>query len=308
MTAGDERVGPGASSTVFEEHRALMRSVAYRILGSLHDAEDVVQETWTAWSRVDVTSVDHPRAYLVRAVMRAAVRRRVDIDRRKETYTGVWLPEPAVVPLATPPGPEERSVLREEISYALLVVLETLSPLERAVFVLDEGFGYPATEIADIIERTPAAVRQLAHRAREHVCARQPRYDATPAQRRRVTDRFVEAVEHGAIAALLEVLAPEVTYRADGGDTVRAARRPVLGRDRVGRMVAGLMASGRVADVTHEPVLVNGRPGVIVQVGPVRAVLVLEPTAPDDDTITDIYIVIDPAKLAPIEPSGTIGS
>lgn len=203
---------------VFVDHRELLFGVVYNMLGSVADTEDVLQETWLSWTArgggAPLAGVDNPRAYLVRVAVNHALRRRATISRRRETYVGQWLPEPLVAEgeAETAEGPALRS---ESVSLALLVVLESLTPLERAVFVLGEVFGYPHAEIAEVIDRSPAAVRQLAHRAREHVHARRPRYDAHPRVRREATERFVRAALGGDIAALMEVLAPDVTAWTD---------------------------------------------------------------------------------------------
>ena len=273
---------------VFLAHRELLFSIVYNMLGSVADTEDVLQETWLAWS--GRSGVENPRAYLVRIAVNAALARRTAINRRKEEYVGPWLPEPVV----TPADPVERA---EAVSLAVLVVLETLTPLERAVFVLHEVFGYAHTEIAEIVDRTPAAVRQFAHRAREHVQARRPRFTADPHVRREVTERFIDAVVGGDLDALMDVLAPDVTLWADGGGKARAAGlRPVLGRDKIAPLIIGDGRRRPVASLGVRYRTVNGDPSALLLSGDTPfAVIVLEV---EGDQVTGIYAVTNPDKLA----------
>jgi len=275
----------------FLEHRELLFSIVYNVLGSVADTEDVLQETWLAWS--GRSGVENPRAYLVRVAVNAALARRTSISRRKEEYVGPWLPEPVVTPI----DPEERS---EAVSLAVLVVLETLSPLERAVFVLHEVFGYQLAEIADILGRTPAAVRQLAHRAREHVQARRPRFVADPQVRLEVTQRFVDAIVGGDLDALLEVLAPDVTLWADGGGKARAAGlHPVLGRDRIGPLLIGDRVRRPVPSLDVRYRRVNGDPSALLLSGDTPfAVVVLDV---EGNQVTGIYAITNPDKLTHVE-------
>ena len=273
---------------VFLAQRELLFSIVYNILGSVADTEDVLQETWLAWS--GRSGVENPRAYLVRIAVNAALARRTAINRRKEEYVGPWLPEPVV----TPADPAERA---EAVSLAVLVVLETLTPLERAVFVLHEVFGYAHTEIAEIVDRTPAAVRQLAHRAREHVQARRPRFTADPHVRLEVTQRFIDAVVGGDLDALMEVLAPDVTLWADGGGKARAAGlRPMLGRDKIAPLIIGDGRRRPVASLGVQYRTINGDPSALLLSGDTPfAVIVLEV---EGDQVTGIYAVTNPDKLA----------
>ena len=254
---GSPGPAPAPATEAFLAHRELLFSIVYNLLGSVADTEDVLQETWLAWApRAEAPReerIEHPRAYLVRIAVRQALARQEAIRRRREDYVGPWLPEPLVTPLADslPQGDAdvaEAAVRTEAVSMALLVVLETLTPLERAVFVLGEVFGYTHPEIAAILGRRPAAIRQLAHRARAHVHARRPRYQTDPRLRRQVTERFVAAVAGGDLPALLRLLAPEVTLWADGGGKApTAGPRPVQGRDRVARLLTrgGAARAGR---------------------------------------------------------------
>ncbi|MEV5357447.1 sigma-70 family RNA polymerase sigma factor [Streptomyces sp. NPDC052693] len=288
------------ATRVFVDHRELLFGVVYTMLGAVADTEDVLQETWLSWTARGggdpLAGVGHPRAYLVRVAVNHALRRRAVISRRRETYVGPWLPEPLVADedAGAADGPALRG---EAVSLAMLVVLESLTPLERAVFVLGEVFGYPHAEIAGIIGRSPAAVRQLAHRAREHVQARRPRYRAHPRVRREATERFVRAALGGDIAELMEVLAPDVTAWTDaGGKRRRAGLRPVHGRDKVTR----LLTSGRGGP--DHPVWrfrrVNGDDAAVLFDGDAPfAVLVLDLT-PEGDRVHGVYVVANPDKLA----------
>ncbi len=275
----------------FVTHRGLLFTVAYEMLGSASDAEDVVQETWLRWASVDQTGVREPRAYLVRIVTRQALNRLRTVTRRREDYPGEWLPEPVL----TAPDLADDIELAENISIALLTVLETLGPVERAVFVLHDVFETPYDEIAEVVAKTPAAVRQIAHRAREHVAGRRPRMQVDRAQQAETVEKFMVAVTSGDIPALLEVLAPDVVLIADGGGLVPAARKPLVG----GEIVVAFLA--RVADLSGlvaATAQFNGMPGARFEVGgDVTAVsLVIE-----DDLITRIYAIRNPNKLRRLE-------
>ncbi|GAA3388505.1 RNA polymerase sigma factor SigJ [Cryptosporangium minutisporangium] len=293
---------------VFDDHRELLFSVVYNMLGSVADAEDVVQETWLAWmSRNAVPStgrIENARAYLVRIAVNRALAQQAAVRRRRETYVGPWLPEPLVTPLSSASDADDAAdavVRAESVSMALLVVLETLTPMERAVFVLHEVFGYAHAEIAGILNRTDSSVRQLAHRAREHVHARRPRYEPDPGVRRQVTERFLAAALGGDLDALLEVLAPDVTLWSDGGGKATAGQlRPVRGRSRVAHLLA--LVGGRFdkrLDIAYRSV--NGDPSAVLYAGDtVHAVLVLDLT-PDGDQVCGIYTVSNPDKLAHLD-------
>ena len=275
----------------FVTHRGLLFTVAYEMLGSASDAEDVVQETWLRWAGVDRTEVREPRAYLVRIVTRQALNRLRTVARRREDYPGEWLPEP----VRTAPDLADDIELAENISIALLTVLETLSPVERAVFVLHEVFEAPYDEIAEVVAKTPAAVRQIAHRARDHVAARRPRMQVDRAQQGETLEKFMAAVTSGDIPALLEVLAPDVVLIADGGGLVPAARKPLVGAETVVAFLARVAdLSGLVAATAQ----FNGMTGARFDVrGDVTAVsLVIE-----DDLITRIYAIRNPNKLRRLE-------
>lgn len=294
------------ATSVFVDHRELLFSVTYNILGSVADTEDVLQETWLSWSRrccrPGEPAIDNPRAYLVRIAVNHALARSASIKRRREAYAGPWLPEPLVTEstsatASSPRDPDDHALHVESVSMAVLVVLQSLSPLERAVFVLHEVFGYTHPEIAAIIDRSPSAVRQLAHRAREHVHARRPRYRADPHVQKQVTERFLAAAFGGDIAALMQILAPEVTLWIDGGRTSRAALRPVADRERIVRLITGY-ASRRSADFEVQYRHVNGDPSAVVFAeGSPFAVMVLD-LEPDGDRVREVYVVTNPEKLS----------
>src|SRR6202051_445274 len=212
----------------FVTHRNLLFTVAYDMLGSAADAEDVVQETWLRWADVDHAEVRDPRAYLVRMVTRQALNRLRTVSRQRGDYVGGWL---ARAPVPTSPDVADDAELAENVSIAMLTVLETLGPAERAVFVLHEVFETPYDEIAAVVGKTPAAVRQIAHRARDHVAARRPRMQVDRAEQEATLGKFMAAVTSGDVRGLVEVLAPELVLIADGGGLVRAARKPLVGAE-----------------------------------------------------------------------------
>ncbi|MGK5169270.1 RNA polymerase sigma-70 factor [Geodermatophilus sp. CPCC 205761] len=280
----------------FVAHRSLLFTVAYEMLGSAADAEDVVQEAWLRWADLgDAARADvrDPRAYLVRIVTRQALNRLRTLARRREEYVGEWLPEP----LLTSPDVAEDVELAESVSFAMLTVLETLGPTERAVFVLREVFETPYDEIAETIGRSPAAVRQIAHRAHEHVAARRPRVQVSRAEREAVVARFLAAVRGGDLQGLLAVLAPDVVVVADGGGVVAAARRPIQGAARVAALLAGLVRLPVSLEVV--PVWLNGGPAARIDVdGELDTVVSL---AIEDGRITRVYAVRNPHKLARVD-------
>ncbi|MFF4255725.1 RNA polymerase sigma factor SigJ [Streptomyces sp. NPDC001663] len=283
------------ATDVFMDHRQLLFGLVYNMLGSVSDTEDVLQETWLSWTGRGTGGITNPRAYLVRVAVNHALQRRAAISRRRETYVGPWLPEPLV---ADDVGAEDPALRHESVSLAMLVVLESLTPLERAVFVLNEVFGYAHTEIAEIIDRTPAAVRQLAHRARAHVHARRPLYQAHPRVRREATERFVRAALGGDIAALMEILAPDVTVWTDGGGKRRpAGLRPVHGRDKAARLITSYAArrGAQVMDLHYRRV--NGDDAAVLFEGDSPYAVMVMDLTPEGDRVSDVYIVTNPDKL-----------
>jgi RNA polymerase sigma-70 factor (TIGR02957 family) len=300
------------SARVFDKHRDLLISVAYRVLGSVTDAEDAVQEAWLRWSKVDPAEISNPRAFLVRVTTRLAIDRLRRAKARRESYVGPWLPEP----ILTGSDVAEDVALAESISMAMLVVLETLSPLERAVFVLREAFGMPYAEIADVLGRKEEAVRQLGRRARRHVQERSARFDADQTEQRRVTERFLEATSTGNLEALMAVLSPGVTLVADGGGRAPAPRRPVRGAEKVARFLLTVTTEEQIArflrSIGSEPVAadlrtqlarVNGGPGIVIASGdkPISA-LVLDVA---DGVVRTIHLVANPEKLAGVRGTET---
>ncbi len=233
----DTRRTPEAHTEPYAAHRNLLFTVAYELLGSAADAEDVVQETWLRWQKVDLTTVREPRAFLVRIASRLSLNRLRTVARRRETYVGPWLPEP----LLTSPDIAEDVALADSVSTAMLLVLETLNPVERAVFVLRDVFDVPYDEIAAAVDKSPDAVRQIAHRARSHVTARRPRRTPTLAERTEVVLRFLDAASTGDLQSLLDVLSPDVVLLTDGGGLRRAALRPITGRDKIMRFIVAVI-------------------------------------------------------------------
>ncbi|MFE6305948.1 RNA polymerase sigma-70 factor [Nocardiopsis sp. NPDC057823] len=286
---------------VFEAHRSALTGVAYRILGTASDAEDVVQEAWPRWSGADRSGIEDPRAYLVTIVSRLAIDRLRSARARRESYVGEWLPEP----VSDLPDGADRAELADTVEFAFLVVLETLSPLERAVFVLREAFQMPYAEIAEIIERSEAATRQLSRRARDHVRERRPRFEADRSARRRITERFLRASMEGDLDGLKGLLAEDATLVGDGGGKARAPLRVLLGRDKVGRFLMALPGSfekflasvgAPAADIRVEVGEVNGAPALIcAAAGRIVAAVVLDV---DGGRIRNVYLVANPDKMS----------
>ncbi|MFF6777352.1 RNA polymerase sigma factor SigJ [Streptomyces sp. NPDC012637] len=280
---------------LFEEHRAMLTGVAYRMLGRAADAEDVVQEAWLRWSSGDRAEVREPRAYLVRITTRLAIDRLRQVQSRRESYVGPWLPEPIVTDFGPAvPDTAERALLADSVSLALLVVLESLSPLERAVFVLREAFGFPFAEIATTLDRSESAVRQLAARARKHVDEGRPRYDVDPAQRRDLTERFLAAAANGDLEGLLALLAPDVRLVGDSGGKAKAPLRIMETADKIGRFMVAV-AQGAGADFDFRFEEINGGPALVALVGgKVDAVYQVDVR---DGRIACMYILRNPDKL-----------
>ena len=276
-----------AATEAWVDHRNLLFTVAYEMLGSAADAEDVLQEVWLRWSAVDLAGVRDQRAYLVRITTRLSLNQLRSRGRRREDYVGPWLPEP----LLTTPDVAEDVELAESVSTAMLLVLETLSPPERAVFVLREVFDVPYGEIALAVDRTPAAVRQIAHRARNHVAARRPRRTVPADGREEVLEHLVSALGAGDLQSLVDVLAPDMVLITDGGGVKRAALRPIEGADKVLRFLTGVFDAASTTDV----VLVGGAPALRLELdGELEAVATFTVA---DGRITHLYIVRNPHKL-----------
>ena len=286
----------------FVAHRGLLFTVAYEMLGSAADAEDVVQETWLRWNALVEAAraeVRDPRAFLVRMVTRKALDRLRSNARRREEYVGEWLPEP----LLTAPDVAEDVELAESLSFAMLTVLETLAPTERAVFVLREVFDMPYGEIAEVIGKSPAAARQIGHRAREHVAARQPRMEVSRTEQRQVVERFLAAVTHGDLQGLLDVLAPDVVLVADGGGVVQAVVNPVVGAKKVANLMRPFSKLAPGAEFLL--VLLNGAVGAKL-VGTDDGYDTAISFVVEDGRISRIYAVRNPAKLGGIEVEAQI--
>jgi RNA polymerase sigma-70 factor (ECF subfamily) len=280
-----------SATEAFVTHRNLLFTVAYELLGSAADAEDVLQETWLRWVDVDLDTVRNQRAYLVRITTRQALTRLRTLGRRKESYVGPWLPEP----LLTAPDVAEDVELADSVSMAMLLVLETLTPTERAVFVLREVFALEYDEIAEAVDKSQDAVRQIAHRARSHVAARRPRGVVSQAESRGALEAFQRAIETGDLQSLLDLLAPDVVLLGDGGGVKQAVPRPIVGADKVARLLqAGL--PNLPADVAVEPVQINGHPALIIRInGEIDDVVALRL---DNGLITGLYVVRNPEKLS----------
>ena len=280
----------------FTTHRSLLFTVAYEMLGSAVDAEDVVQETWLRWADVDQAQVRDPRAYLVRMTTSQSLNRLRSLSRRREEYVGEWLPEP----LPTSPDVAEDVELAESVSIAMLTVLETLRPAERAVFVLREVFDLPYEEIAEVVGKSPAAVRQIGHRAREHVAARRPRMRVDRTEQQAALAEFLAAVSTGDVQRLLAVLAPDVVLVSDGGGVVAAARVPLVGATKVGALLSRLVT---LPGLTTTPAWFNGAPGARIDAaGEVTAISV----EVRDGRITHVYAIRNPAKLGWLERVTTL--
>lgn len=278
----------------FVAHRPLLFSIAYEILGSVADAEDAVSESWLRWRDVDQAAIDNPRAYLARIVTRQALNAARSAGRRREEYVGPWLPEP----LETPETDDglDHVLTGEAVTTAMLLVLESLTPPERAVFVLREVFDFGYDEIAAAVGKSEAAVRQTAHRARKHVHARRSAAVAEPSDAQSVAERFLMSAMTGDVQGLMDMLAPGVVYLGDGGGVVSAARRPVHGPDRVARFVVGLLAKGAtLGEIGLRPTVANGMPAIIVTIdGVVDNVTCIEVVG---DQVSAVYSVRNPEKL-----------
>ncbi|GAC70022.1 RNA polymerase sigma-70 factor [Gordonia soli] len=297
MTVGE------AHARQFTELRPLLFTVAYEILGSASEAEDVLQESYLRWAGVDLAGVDDPRAYLATVVTRQSLNTLRAAARRREQYVGPWLPEPI---LLAPDDPARDAELAESVSTALLLVLETLGPDERAVFVLREVFGFEHSEIATIVGKSSAAVRQIAHRAREHVHARRRRFDPVDADRAAtITTEFLTAAATGDLEGLMTMLAPDVVYTADSDGKASAARRPVRGAQNVGKLFVGMVRLMTQGEIRLEPRMFNGSAGVVLYLDDrVEGVLITDVVG---DRIAAIYVMRNPDKLAGIDTPRRIG-
>ncbi|MFJ1667109.1 RNA polymerase sigma-70 factor [Streptomyces bottropensis] len=282
------------ATEAFVAHRNLLFTVAYEMLGSAADAEDVLQETWLRWVDVDLGQVRDQRAYLVRITTRQSLNRLRALSRRREAYVGPWLPEP----LLTTPDVAEDALLAESVSMALMLVLETLSPTERAVFVLREVFDLGYDEIATAVGKSPAAVRQIASRARKHVDARRPRQAVSVGETRKALDSFRRVLETGDPQGFLDVLAPDVVLIGDGGGIKQAAVRPITGADKVSRFLLGGLRKNDLP-VRVVPTVANGAPALAVHLdGELDGIVAIHV---ENGRITSLYYVRNPEKLSRAE-------
>jgi RNA polymerase sigma-70 factor (ECF subfamily) len=276
----------------FVAHRSLLFTVAYEMLGSAADAEDVLQESWLRWAGVDRAHVRDTRAYLIRVVTRQALNRLRTLARSREDYVGEWLPEP----LLTSPDVAEDVELAESVSIAMLTVLETLAPPERAVFVLREVFDMPYEEIAEAVGKSAAAVRQIARRAREHVADRRPRRRVSRSEQQAVTERFLAALRTGHLRELMEVMAPDVVLIADGGGFAAAVLKPVYGAERVATLLT--RASRDPSAFMSTPVWLNGAPAARLEIAGESTAVSL---AVEGSRVTRVYLVRNPRKLTRLD-------
>jgi len=301
-------------TAIFDEHRKLLLAVAYRILGEWSEAEDVVQDAYLRWRDVEHAEVENPRAFLVQVTTRLSIDRLRSARSRRETYVGEWLPEPVLTGPAGADGVMELDVAdrvaqNDAVSLAMLVVLEALSPLERAVFVLREAFDFSYAEIASMLERTEPAVRQLAKRARDHVERRRTRFETDRKVQREVTEKFMTAAANGRVDELLQLLAPDVELRGDGGGVMRAPRRPIVGADKVARFLRGGLTKEPYASMLQASQLylaeINGVFGVVAVYhdAPVAA-FACEIV---DGRIVRIDAVVNPAKLNAVRSVAEVG-
>lgn len=289
---------PDSAADIFQYYRDLLFAVAYRMLGTVADAEDAVQDTWIRWSSAPRGDVAEPKAYLVRIVTNTSLDRLRLAKARRESYVGPWLPEP----LLTGPDVADRTELAESVSVAMLVVLESLTPEERAVFLLREVFGFRHAEIAETLGRSEAGVRQLAHRAREQVQARRPRFEVDRGQQREVTQRFLAAALGGDLHELMAVLAPDVVMVSDGGGKAQAALRPIIGAAKVARFLLGISDRPYMGiergDLTIETVAINGSTGLLATGH--GQVIAAATAVVAGGRVTAIQLVANPDKLRAI--------
>jgi len=289
-------IGPAAEdqlATEFARLRPYLLRVAYSHLGSLSEAEDLVQEAWIRLERSDRAEIRNLRAWLTTVVSRLALDALTSARSRRERYVGPWLPEPVVNADPDEADPARKVDLDESVSMALLVVLESLSPAERSAFLLHDVFGYSFSEVAQIVGRTPAATRQLATRGRHAVEARRPRYPADVEEQRELIAAFQEAARNGDVGSLIEVLDPAVTFRSDGGGVVNAARTVFTGADRVARIFTA-MAGHFGEQFRMSPIVVNGAPGLLLDTGQYPSVIAF---IIDHGRISEIDVVRNPEKL-----------
>jgi RNA polymerase sigma-70 factor (TIGR02957 family) len=298
---------PGPADETATEYRPLLFSIAYGMTGSVGDAEDIVQDAFLGMTRARQagTTVADLKAYLTTAVTRLGINYLSSARVRRETYVGDWLPEPIVVP-ADGPGPAEHAELADSLSMAFLVLLEALSPVERAVFMLREVFGYRYPDVARITGKTEVNCRQIFARARQRIAAGAQARDSAPTPARRaegeeLARRFFEAAAGGDMDALLGMLAPDVVFHGDGGGKAQAIAKPLAGRQRVMRLLAGIFRQGRLVGTSLRLAWVNGQPGAVVYDAEGRVVTVVELDVADG-VVQAVHAVVNPDKLRHLGP------
>lgn len=287
----------------FEAHRRYLRSLAYRMLGSRADAEDAVQDAWLRWHATDRATVDHPRAFLSRTVTRLCLDRIKSAQAQREVYVGAWLPEPVVDDVTEfQPGPEALHALANDLSFAFMLTLERLSPLERAAFLLHDVFDMEYGDIAKTLGRSESACRQLASRARSNVHANRPACKVSAEEGNRLADAFANAIRHGDVASLAAVLAQDATFVSDGGGRVNAVPRPVIGRDKVAQVIIGFARHVAPEEVRVRRAQINGLAGFVMSGadGTLIQTLAIEPD--EQGQIRAIYVMRNPDKLQRVEP------
>ena len=291
----EETGGPADRAALFERYRARLFGIAYRMLGTVDDANDLVQECYLRWHRADPVAIEAPEGWLVAVIMRLAIdrSRRIDVERR--SYVGQWLPEPLTI--GAPPPTDRGAELASDLSLAFLVMLERLAPEERAAFLLREVLGVDYAELARVLDRSEAACRQMVHRARERVRSERPRFQVSPESKHALLERFVRALEHEDRDALLAIVAPDATFISDGGGRVRAARRIIQGAPRVVRMLLGIQR--KWGDVRDTIAWLNGEPALVSH----RGDQLVSTTSfdVDGDRIVGFYRVLNPEKLKGIQ-------
>jgi RNA polymerase sigma-70 factor, ECF subfamily len=287
----------------FEPHRNVLRALAYRMLGSRAEAEDVVQDAWLRWHAADRASVGHPRAFLSRTVTRLCLDRLKSAQAQREVYVGAWLPEPLVDDGASfQPGPEVLHEMASDLSFAFMLTLERLSPSERAAFLLHDVFDMDFGDISSILGKSEAACRQLASRARANVRAERPAVKVTPAEEARLAMAFAGAIRHGDVASLARVLAEDAVFISDGGGLVNAVPRPVHGNVKVAQVLIGFARFYSLDEHRMRPARINGLPGAVISTisGEIIQTIALEPG--DGGVIKAIYVMRNPEKLRLVSP------
>ena len=307
---------PHVATEVFEAERPRLERLAYRMLGTPDDADDVVQDAWLRWQRSTVGDIENPAAWLTTVTTRLAIDRLTSARRRREVYVGPWLPEPLTIGSlgddswrdarpASSSDPAMLAVGSESLELGLLRVLETLGPVERAVFLLHDVFGYPFDQISSIVDKSAAATRQIAKRARDRVRSGRPRVEPEPADVRAWSEAFLGAVVEGDLGGLMEMLTDDVVHISDGGAERHAARRPVVGADRVARLLVNLTARGLQADDDLHWIRVNGQVGLYaIRSGEPNLLSVVSWR---DGKVAEVLAIVNPAKLSRFHERWLVG-